>query len=99
MPSSSKNSSTDLFATVINAMLSMHIGASSRLTASIPFILMSASTEKLPPNKIGVLWDVDGTLVESTALAFEATNEVLTAQGREPVTVEEYKIGCKYHKD
>ena len=26
----------------------------------------------------------------------DATNEVLIAQGREPVTVEEYKIGCRY---
>ena len=31
---------------------------------------------QLPTNRRGVLWDVDGTLVESTQLAFVATNEV-----------------------
>merc|ERR1719393_416817 len=44
----------------------------------------------------GVLWDVDGTLVESTNLAFVATNEILQANGFPQVTVEQYKIGCKY---
>lgn len=44
----------------------------------------------------GVLWDVDGTLVESTELAFTATNEVLAANGHAAVTVEQYKIGCKF---
>ena len=44
----------------------------------------------------GVLWDVDGTLVESTDLAFVATNEVLEANGRPQITVEQYKVGCKF---
>ena len=44
----------------------------------------------------GVLWDVDGTLVESTDLAFIASNEVLEANGFPAITVEQYKIGCKY---
>lgn len=39
---------------------------------------------------------VDGTLVESTKLAFDATNEVLMAQGKEEITVDEYKVGCRY---
>ena len=45
----------------------------------LPAILMSA--EWKPPNEVGVLWDVDGTLVESTKLAFDATNEVLASAG------------------
>ncbi len=44
----------------------------------------------------GVMWDVDGTLVESTTLAFTATNEVLRDAGHQPVSVEQYKIGCRY---
>ena len=44
----------------------------------------------------GVLWDVDGTLVESTDLAFVATNEVLEANGRPQITVEQYKVDCKF---
>lgn len=48
------------------------------------------------PFQQAVLWDVDGTLVESTKLAFDATNEVLVAAGREPVDVAAYKIGCRY---
>ena len=47
-------------------------------------------------NKAGVLWDVDGTLVESTKLAFDATNEVLVAAGKAAVTVDDYKVGCRY---
>lgn len=49
-----------------------------------------------PPEKAAVLWDVDGTLVESTKLAFDATNEVLTSAGCDPCTQEEYLEGCKY---
>jgi len=39
---------------------------------------------------------VDGTLVESTDLAFTATNEVLADNDFPTITVEQYKIGCKY---
>ena len=46
--------------------------------------------------RVGVFWDVDGTLVESTTLAFDATNEVLVAQGRPAVSVQDYKFGCRY---
>ena len=34
--------------------------------------------------------------VESTKLAFDATNEVLVGAGRPAVTVDDYKIGCRY---
>jgi len=47
-------------------------------------------------SSMGVLWDVDGTLVESTDLAFVATNEVLEANGFSQITVEQYKVGCKF---
>lgn len=50
----------------------------------------------MPANRVGVLWDVDGTLVESTMLAFDATNEVLVAEGKEAVSVSDYKVGCRY---
>lgn len=43
-----------------------------------------------------MLWDVDGTLVDSTQLCFVATNEVLRTNGFEPVDVEQYKIGCRF---
>lgn len=45
---------------------------------------------------MGVLWDVDGTLVESTDLAFVATNEVMKANGFDQITIEQYKVGCKF---
>jgi phosphoglycolate phosphatase-like HAD superfamily hydrolase len=48
------------------------------------------------PDRAAVLWDVDGTLVESTKLAFDATNEVLLDQGCNAVSVEQYKVGCRY---
>lgn len=77
--------------------LSMHIGL-ARVATSFAFltarpinVAMSAA-----PHERAVLWDVDGTLVESTKLAFDATNEVLKAQGKEPINVDEYKVGCKY---
>ena len=50
----------------------------------------------LTASRAAILWDVDGTLVESTALAFNATNEVLTANGHETVSDEKYKEGCRY---
>ena len=42
-----------------------------------------------------VLWDVDGTLVESTDMAFNATNEVLEAAGHPAISVENYNLGCR----
>ncbi|EOD05948.1 hypothetical protein EMIHUDRAFT_240976 [Emiliania huxleyi CCMP1516] len=43
-----------------------------------------------------VIWDVDGTLVESTTLGFTATNEVLSTSGYRMVTEDEYKLGCRF---
>lgn len=50
----------------------------------------------MPKTPAAVLWDVDGTLVESTTLAFDATNEVLAANKHPTITVDEYKVGCRY---
>jgi len=55
---------------------------------------MSAST--WAPQQCAILWDVDGTLVESTKLGYDATNEVLIGQGLEAISVEQYKEGCRY---
>ena len=65
------------------------------LLARLSPILMSASSW-VPPPQAAILWDIDGTLVESTKLAFDATNEVLVAAGREEISVADYKIGCRY---
>ena len=69
----------------------MHLAASTLLMSAA-----SCAGSWVPPWQAAVLWDVDGTLVESTRLAFDATNEVLEGAGRPAVTVEDYKIGCRY---
>jgi beta-phosphoglucomutase-like phosphatase (HAD superfamily) len=43
-----------------------------------------------------ILFDIDGTLVNSLEFAYAATNEVLIAEGFLPVSVDDYKIGCLY---
>lgn len=45
---------------------------------------------------LGVFWDVDGTLVQSTGLGFRGTNAVLRKNGLPEVTEEQYKEGTKY---
>jgi len=71
-----------------------------RAVALLPSLLHCALSlsvpMRVPTHQAGVLWDVDGTLVESTQLAFVATNEVLTDNGHAAVTVDEYKFGCRY---
>ena len=42
------------------------------------------------------IFDLDGTLVDSTALAFDATNVVLTAAGYAAVTRDDYHAGCMH---
>jgi len=71
----------------------MHLTLSA-VARTLP-IFMSARSWK-PPPQVAVLWDVDGTLVESTKLAFDATNEVLQGAGRDAISVDEYKVGCRY---
>lgn len=69
-----------------------------RLAAAAASSLAIASAMVLPApaSRVGVLWDVDGTLVESTMLAFDATNEVLVAEGKDAVSIDNYKVGCRY---
>jgi len=43
-----------------------------------------------------VVWDVDGTLADSTELAFGSTNAVLRANGYDEIDRAEYLIGSKY---
>jgi phosphoglycolate phosphatase-like HAD superfamily hydrolase len=63
---------------------------------SAGLVLQMKAPTRTPTSTAGVLWDVDGTLVESTELAFVATNEVLTSSGFPAVSVADYKIGCRY---
>lgn len=43
-----------------------------------------------------VIWDVDGTLVDSTRLAHDATNTVLRANGYPEINQDQYCAGCGY---
>ena len=55
------------------------------------------SAAPAPAHKRAVLWDIDGTLVDSTKLCYEATNEVLTQHSSgAAVSLEQYKFGCRY---
>ena len=51
----------------------------------VPITLLVAPAA---PLRRGIVWDVDGTLVESTKLAFDATNEVLVGAGLAAVNVD-----------
>jgi len=70
----------------------------SGFSSVAPTLLAATMSASAPYNaaRCGVLWDVDGTLVESTKLAFDATNEVLEKNGAAAVSVGDYKVGCKY---
>lgn len=53
----------------------------------------------MPPRSVppkAVLWDVDGTLVESTRLGFEGTNTVLKKNGYPDISEAQYKEGTKW---
>ena len=43
-----------------------------------------------------VIWDVDGTLADSTALGFTSTNVVLLENGLPAITLAHYKTGTRY---
>ena len=73
----------------------MLVSARAASTAAL-VVAMSATSSSYSPARVGVLWDVDGTLVESTRLAFDATNEMLESNGAAAVSVEDYKYGCRY---
>ena len=44
----------------------------------------------------GIVWDVDGTLVDSTRLGFDASNEVLARNGYAAISADEYAVGAKF---
>ena len=48
------------------------------------------------PGRVGVFWDVDGTLADSSGLGWRATNAVLAATSLQPVTMEEYHEGTRF---
>ena len=72
----------------------MHIAASA--TQSLLVAMQLSAPTMYNPAQCGVLWDVDGTLADSEILGFDATNEVLKANGVAAVTLADYKIGCRY---
>jgi phosphoglycolate phosphatase-like HAD superfamily hydrolase len=43
-----------------------------------------------------IIWDIDGTLCDSTDLAFKATNYVLKKFAHEEISEREYKFGSRY---
>ena len=43
-----------------------------------------------------IIWDVDGTLANTTTLAFEATNEVLKKHNFDEISLEQYEYGSRY---
>ena len=70
----------------------MRVGLAS-LLRTVP--LLMSTTERGAYNS-AVVWDVDGTLVESTDLGFEATNEVLARGGHAQISRADYLLGCRY---
>lgn len=57
----------------------------------------SGMTMTTAPRRSGALiFDLDGTLVDSFELGFAATNDVLESQGFALVTSSEYLYGCRY---
>lgn len=54
----------------------------------------SPSCGPRPPK--AVLWDVDGTLVDSTPMSFACTNEVLRRGGYAEISEADYKLGTRY---
>jgi phosphoglycolate phosphatase-like HAD superfamily hydrolase len=45
---------------------------------------------------ICILWDIDGTLADSYLLGYEITLEVLSRNGKDTITQEQYHQGTKY---
>lgn len=45
--------------------------------------------------KVGILWDIDGTLSDSFSLCYESTVKVLTDNGLDRITHEQYHQGTK----
>jgi len=58
----------------------------------------SSSTPSTPDfaSAVAIIWDVDGTLADTTALGFTSTNAVLEEAGLPTITIEQYLHGCRY---
>ena len=76
----------------VASLARMRVGLAS-LLRTVP--LLMSTTERGAYNS-AVVWDVDGTLVESTDLGFEATNEVLARGGHAQISRADYLLGCRY---
>jgi len=46
--------------------------------------------------KIGIFWDVDGTLSDSFRLGFSSTNVILKNNGKAQISATDYKYGTQY---
>jgi len=60
---------------------------------------MASSSSTPPPSSSSlslIIWDVDGTLANTTTLAFEATNEVLKKHELPEVSLQQYEHGSRY---
>eukprot|EP00439_Symbiodinium_sp_Y106_P059759 s1045_g8.t1 len=81
------------------AFLAVAITALCQLGMDGPDAFAVQARKVLSPGGLalqGILFDVDGTLVESTELAYSATNEVLETFGHNKITVEDYHRGTKF---
>lgn len=54
------------------------------------------SVQTIDSARRGVLFDVDGTLSDSSRLGFEATKEVLLQNGMNEISEDDYHLGTKY---
>jgi len=72
--------------------------AMRRATTTTPS--SSPTTSTAPPISLAsvrvVVWDVDGTLADSTSLGFDSTNQVLRSRGLPTIDRDEYLLGTKY---
>ena len=50
----------------------------------------------LKSKRISIVWDLDGTIVDSTNLGFEASNVILNNHGFNKISISSYKEGSKF---
>ena len=78
------------------------VPSSSRSPARTPSprAAMSTSARAVPSVEFhaadAVIWDVDGTLADSTELGFTSTNAVLTEANLPAITLAQYMVGTRY---
>lgn len=69
---------------------------SRRRSLSVCLLLLLGRALSLMSTNRAILFDIDGTLCDSSALCFESTNRVLQNNGFPPINLAEYKEGSKY---